>query len=142
MVAKLAGLLHEESRALRQKADGTFEPDIKKTDDEKWQAFHGSKEVDLSSTSFEDLPVDWQKENRLAAQVVLDEIFRAVVSGQKLDEKFVEKASAVIHEKWLAREMNQAQTKQKELFADLTEEEKEKDRVQIRKAIELFESKK
>lgn len=139
MIIELGGLLHDEWRAPRQKEDGSFEPRVKGTKDENWSIAHGgAKEVDIANTSFAELPEDWQRENRAAAEVAMNEVFRAAGGGRALDDSFIEEASSVVHEKWLERNGEWAPEEQKKPFAELSEEEKEKDRAQVRKAIEIF----
>lgn len=143
MVTELGSLLHDEWRAPRKKEDGTFEPRVKKTKDETWKAAHdGAEEVDIANTSFAELPADWQGENKVAAEVAMDQVFHAVESGRFLDDSFVEEASAVVHDKWLERNGAWAPEEQKKPFGELSEEEKEKDRAQLRKAIEVYKSSK
>jgi hypothetical protein len=62
---------------------------------------------------------------------------------EKLDKKFIEEASDVMHQKWLERNdwvfhPEYGNPEQAKDYKDLSEEEKEKDRVIIRKAIEEF----
>ena len=45
-------------------------------------------------------------------------------------------------DKWLERNGEWASEEQKKPFVELSKEEKEKDRAQVRKAIEIFESSK
>ena len=143
MVTELGSLLHDEWRAPRKIEDGTFEPRVKKTKDEAWRAAHGgAEEVDIANTSFAELPTDWQGENRAAAEVAMDEVFRAVEGGRDLDDSFIEEASASVHDKWLERNGAWAPEDQKKPFGELAEEEKEKDRVQVRKAIDIYQSSK
>ena len=143
MVTELASLLHDEWRAPRKQEDGSFEPRIKKTKDETWKAAHGgAEEVDIANTSFAELPADWQEENRAAAEVAMNEVFSAAESGRVLDDAFIEEASSTVHDKWLERNGEWAPEDQKKPFGELPEEEKEKDRAQVRKAIEIFESSK
>lgn len=142
LVTELGSLLHDEWRAPRKKEDGSFEPRIKKTKDEAWKTAHGAEEVDIANTSFAELPTDWQGENRAAAEVAMNEVFRASEGGNNLDEAFVEKASAAVHDKWLERNGAWAPAEQNKPFGELSEDEKEKDRVQVRKAIEIFKSSK
>jgi hypothetical protein len=140
LVTKLGSLLHDEWRAPRKQADGSFEPRIKKTKDEAWKAAQGKEEVDIANTSFADLPADWQGENRAAAEVAMNQVFQAAESGKMLDKAFIEDASAAVHDKWLERNGSWAPAEQKKPFGELSEEEREKDRAQIRKAIEIFEA--
>lgn len=142
MITELGSLLHDEWRAPRKKEDGSFEPRVKKTKDEVWVKDHGADEVDIANTSFAELPTDWQEENRVAAEVAMNEVFKTAEGGRALDGAFVEEASAVVHEKWIERNGEWAPAEQKKPFKELSEEEKEKDRAQIRKAIEIFESSK
>lgn len=140
LVTQLGSLLHDEWRAPRKQADGSFEPRMKTTKDEAWTAAHGTSEVDIANTSFANLPSDWQGENRAAAEVAMGELFRQVEAGGLLDGSFVEQAAAAVHDKWLERNGSWAPTEQNKPFGELSEEEKEKDRVQVRKAIELYEA--
>ena len=140
LVTQLGSLLHDEWRAPRKQADGSFEPRMKTTKDETWAAAHGTSEVDIANTSFAELPSDWQGENRAAAEVAMGELFRQVEAGGLLDDSFVEQAAAAVHDKWLERNASWAPAEQNKPFGELSEEEKEKDRVQVRKAIELYEA--
>jgi len=135
MIAKLGSLLHDEWRAPRKKEDGTYEPRIKETKDKKWITSHGTNKVDIANTSFAELPSDWQEENRVAAEVAVNLVVEADEAGTILDEAFIEKASAVVHEKWLERNGEWAPEELKKPYKELPEEEKEKDRAQIKKAI-------
>jgi len=72
----------------------------------------------------------------------MNAVFQATESGRALDESFVEEASAAVHDKWLERNGEWAPVEQKKPFGELAEEEKEKDRVQVRKAIGIFEASK
>ncbi len=139
MVTELGSLLHDEWRASRKKEDGSFEPRVKTTKDETWKTAYGTEEVDIANTSFAELPADWQGENKIAAEVAMDTVFHATEVSRTLDDSFVEEASAIVHDKWLERNGEWAPEEQKKPFAELSEEEKEKDRVQVRKAIKIFE---
>ncbi|MCX6737047.1 MAG: hypothetical protein NTW73_03130 [Candidatus Parcubacteria bacterium] len=142
MVVELGSSLHEEWRAPRKKEDGSFEPRIKKTKDEEWAKEHGTDDIDIANSSFVELPTDWQGENKAAAEVAMNEVFLANEKERILDEAFIEEASTVVHDKWLERNGEWASPELKKPFAELAEEEKEKDRAQIRKAIEIFKSSK
>ncbi|MFA6341148.1 MAG: hypothetical protein WCX27_02855 [Candidatus Paceibacterota bacterium] len=142
MINKLGSLLHEEWRAPRKKEDGTFEPRMKKTKDEGWSKKHGAQEVDIANTDYANLPEDWKGENKISAEIAVNEIFEANQKGIELNADFVEKASATIHEKWLERNGSWAPAEQNKPYADLSEEEKDKDRAIIKKAIEIYNSSK
>ncbi len=157
LVTNLGNLLHEEWRAPRKKEDGSFEPRIKvlmqhSDGKQKWYNESDSKippdaqeieRQDIANTKFEDLHANWQADNRVAAEVAMGTVFEAVESGLSLsDPAFLEEASAIVHEYWLKRNGWQATEIQKQPYTQLPKEEKEKDRVQVRKAIEIFESSK
>ena len=140
MVAELGSLLHNEWRVFRKQENGSFEPKIERTKDKEWIKVHGKDDVDIANISFAELPEDWKSKNRVAAEIAMNEIFKAVKNGRNLDKAFIEEASAVIHDQWLERNGERVLIEQKKSFKDLTEDEKEKDRVQIRKAVEIFQS--
>ncbi|TSC93127.1 MAG: hypothetical protein CEN89_242 [Candidatus Berkelbacteria bacterium Licking1014_7] len=58
--------------------------------------------------------------------------------GKPLDESFVEEASSKLHDAWLERNGEWAPEEQKKPYEELPEDEKEKDRAQVRKAIEIY----
>lgn len=140
LVSQLGSVLHDEWRAPRRIA-GTdrHEPRVKKTKDQQWSETHGDAvEVDIANTTYSDLPSDWQYENQASAQVTVDQIADAVAAGGELDAAFVETASSVLHDEWLKRNGAWAPAEQKLPYTELLEAEKEKDRVIIRKGIELY----
>lgn len=140
LIAKLGSLLHDEWRAPRKKEDGTFEPRLKKTKDQVWAEKHGVSEVDIANTDYIDLPDDWKGENKISAEIAIGEVYKTIKNGQELDDEFVESASSIIHEKWLGRNASWAPAEQNKPYAELSDEEKEKDRVIVRKAIEIYKS--
>ena len=133
--------LHDEWRQSRWREEGgDYEPRVKQTKDQEWsKKNNGATEVDIANTSYEDLPSDWQAENKASASVAITEVEAAIRDGRELDDAFIEEASSTLHDKWLERNGSWAPPEQNKPYADLTEEEKEKDRVIIRKAIEAVE---
>lgn len=159
LTTELGSKLHDEWRAPREIKDesgngtGKYEKRIKvlvqlPDGNQKWYNDGDSKipdgstvikSQDIANTPFEKLDPKWQADNGEAAKVAMDEVFKANKTGQSLNSvNFIEKASAEIHAKWLDRNGWQATDVQKKPYAELPEDEKEKDRVQLRKAIELF----
>lgn len=138
-INNLASLLHDEWRAPRfRKENGNYEPRIKGAKDKEWSEDHNNAtEVDIANTRYEDLPSDWQAGNKASAIVAVEEVEKAMMAGIPLDDLFLESASSVLHDKWLERNANWASGEQKKPYAELSGEEKEKDRVIIRKAIEI-----
>jgi hypothetical protein len=137
---RTASQLHDLWRAPRWKeSEKVFEPRIKKTKDQEWIRRHGTDEVDIANTSYENLPSDWQGENKVSADVAVGEVFKAVQNGVALDASFIESASAVVHEKWLERNGSWAPPEQKLPYEQLSEAEREKDRAIVREAIKQFE---
>lgn len=140
-VAKLGSVLHDEWRKPRLKEDGTYEPRMKDTKDEGWIKSHGTDKVDIANTNFEDLPSDWKYENRASAYVTMCLIYEAGMSGVEFDDNFVDIASSKLHDAWLERNGSWAPVEQKVSFDELSEEEKNKDRVIIRKGLEIVNDK-
>lgn len=136
MILEVASAGHEDWLKEYRAQNGS-KPRIKKTTDPAFLA-RGIKEVDIASLSYEGLPTDWQAENKAAAEVAVDCVLAAVDQDVALDEAFIETASAVQHEKWLERNGAWAPENQKLPYADLSEEEKEKDRFFVRRAIEAL----
>ncbi len=98
-------------------------------------------EVDIANTPYEGLPSEWQVENKLSAKVAVNEVEKTIEAGTPLDESFVEAASSTFHDKWLERNGSWAPPEQNKPYSELSEEEKEKDRVIIRKAVEVWSKK-
>ncbi len=142
-VTQLGSQLHDEWRATRYREESKdYEPQLKKTEDQLWQMAHeGKTEIDIANTNYQDLPEDWKGENKASAEVTVTEIEKAVQGGVELDDAFVESASSILHDKWLERNGSYAPPEQQKPYAELSEEEKEKDRVIIRKGIEIYKNK-
>ena len=138
MVALVAGQAHEDWRAGWQAEHGN-EPRIKKTNDETWSAAHdGATELDIAATAYDDLPSDWQGENKAGAFVCVDAVLAQVSAQQPLDDaEFLESAAAEVHTAWVLRNP-WAKDELKVSYAELPEEEKAKDRVGMRRAIEAY----
>src|SRR3972149_3664645 len=104
LIEQMASSLHDQWRETRNKLpDGTYEPRIKPTEDALWIKEHGTDQIDIANTSYDKLPMDWQRDNKVSAEVAMGTVFDAVNQNKDLDEAFIEDASAVIHEKWLGR---------------------------------------
>lgn len=144
MVTKVASKLHDAWREPRRIAGtDTFEPRIKPAKDEAWTASHnGQTEVDIANTSYENLPEPWKAENKAAAESAVSEIKKAEASNIPLDESFIETASAAQHVAWLERNGSWAPEEQKLSYDKLSESEKEKDRVVIRTALDVYKESK
>ncbi len=131
--------LHEAWRTPRKKDDGTYEPQIKTTEDQDWIENHaGSNEVDIANTPFPELPQDWQTSNADSMDVALNEIFYAIENGQSLDVAFIEDASVALHDDWLSRNKDNALPEQAVPFSELSEEDQERDRAIIRIALKTY----
>lgn len=145
--AGLGSKLHDEWREPRKKEDGTYESRVKvlvKTEEgkEKWfneeKVPSNSTEIrrqDIANTDYENLDPAWQEDNRAAAEVAVNLVWEAKTSGKELDDSFIEEASSAVHEKW--KERNPWEEKLQVPYSELPEDEKEKDRAQVRKAIEI-----
>lgn len=143
-VAALAGELHEEWREGRLDPEtGEYAERVKTTTDQGWIDSHGTPEVDIANTSYEDLPEDWKGENKISAEVSVSLVERALRSGviDIESDEFLEEASATVHEKWLERNGSWAPAEQNLPYSELSEEEKDKDRVMVKAAIRIVTAK-
>lgn len=144
---KMGSYLHEEWRKTRLKEDGTYEPRMKKSKDPEWTQRHGTDDVDIANTSFEDLPSNWQYENLEAARVAVDLVYEKVINGEEITPEMIEEMSSVVHEKWLERN-DWVYHKEywnpvlAQPYEALPEDEKAKDRAQIEAAIQIIKSEK
>lgn len=137
-VDKVASRLHEQWRSSRRLEDGTFEPRLKTTTDSAWIKKHGTDQIDIANTRYENLPADWQKENKASADVAV----RLVTDGRRAgvdvhSPDFVESASAKVHDAWLERNGEWAPPEQQLPYEALSEEEKAKDRFVVLNALEV-----
>ena len=95
--------LHEAWRAPRKKADGTYEPRMKKSKDEEWNRVHGTDDVDIANCSFSELPSNWQYENLEAAKVVINLVFDKVMGDKQITPQDTDSMAAIVHNEWLKR---------------------------------------
>ena len=124
LIQRLAKIMHEEWRNTRKKEGGSYEPRIKKTEDEEWIESHGGNaEIDIANAEFENLPKDWQEENLLSAKVAIEKI---------------EDALYIVHDKWLDRNDQFAEPDQKTQYSRLPKDEKLKDIAILEKALGLM----
>ena len=139
IIQKVASTFHEEWRKNRLQEDWTYKPMIEKSEDEAWTKEHWTDTVDIANTAFEDLPDNWQYENIQAAQVAVDLVYEKDLG--KITAETIEELSKIVHEKRLERNwIAWSFENQRVLYEDLSEEEKEKDRLQIKTAIEVINS--
>ena len=159
LIEKMAGFLHEDWRAPRRIEDTEkFEPRWKSPKDadfeKKWlerlnrgekrenvRIQDGKVEIDIANTPYSELTEAWRAENKASAEAAIGEVMRARQEGKELGQDFVEQASSVIHDKWLERNGSWAPPEQNKPYSELSEEEKEKDRLFVRMAIETCQSK-
>src|SRR3989338_6890359 len=135
LVSLVTSQAHEDWRREWKSQNGETAR-VKKTTDTAWAAAHNGKDhLDIAATAYEDLPSDWQRENRLAAEVAVDAVIAALEQGRVMDSLFIEEVSAICHEKWIERNALWASAEQKRSYFELPESEKEKDRLFVRRAM-------
>jgi hypothetical protein len=99
---------------------------------------HATNQVDIANTRYQDLPADWQKENKDSASVAVRLIADGRSQGADLSSSdFMESASSKVHDAWLQRNGEWAPPEQRLPYDQLSEAEKEKDRVVVRAALGL-----
>jgi hypothetical protein len=133
----LAWIMHEEWREGWRKVHGD-ESREKDTRDQVWIEARETTRVDIAHTTFDHLPSDWQEENLRSAFAAVV-IVRALspLGVRLLTPAVLDMASSLLHLNWLGRNFAWATDHQKGSFADLSEEEMEKDRRIIRLAYTL-----
>ena len=122
--------MHDLWRDGRLQADGTFLPRIKEIDGNTY---------DIANLSFSELPEALQASNMSAAGAACTSVERALVKGMDLrSSECIEWASRRQHENWI--EENEAWADDALLvdYSELSEKEKEKDRVFVRSAIQTY----
>jgi hypothetical protein len=141
LVKKLASNLHEQWRAQHEINNPIIHvPELKITQDKKFIEKYGADSVDIANISYEELPEDLRVENQAAAMEVAKLVLEGIGKKKNLDEKLIEEISAKVHSKWLERNVDLASSEQKRPYSELGENEKEKDRSQVRMAISIYES--
>lgn len=144
-IVALASRFHEDWRKPRLREDGSYEPRWKKIKkDEEFirnavpcdtvRVTADGVEVDIANTSFEDLPFDYQEENLLAAEVVVN----LLQGKKKLSAEEIEQLSSIVHDEWLKRNTWAAGGELDVPYKDLPEVEKAKDRVQVLTGMEVM----
>lgn len=144
---EIGSCLHEDWRKTRLKEDGTYEPRWKKVKDKNFKFVEsdtcrkndeGVVEIDIANRTFGELSADWQFENLEAGKVV------ASLVGNKTEiaPEETEQMASRIHDEWLKRnswvyDPNYGNPAQAVPYEELSEEEKEKDRAQLKFGVDL-----
>ena len=109
----------------------------------EWVRKHWTRLVDITNAKFEDLPNNWKKENLEAAKVAVNLVYKKVINGEEITSEMIEQMSKVVHEKRLERNWKEWSFENQRVdYKELSEEEKSKDRDQIRIAIQVIKSEK
>ncbi len=136
-IVRVASRAHEEWRAQHRRQRGDV-PRIKTTKDEAWIARHGVSELDIAAVGYEDLPADWQFENRVSAEVTVDALRAAQNRGEPIDDAFIERVADALHAAWIERNRSWAPAELLLPYAELPEVEKEKDRLFVRQGLAVL----
>ena len=134
-IKTLGPSFHEKWAEKFREENPNDEDRFKPTTDKKWAKENEPEDgwgdegpqVDILNTNFKDLPKDAQKENTNAAKAAVDSV---EVAGTE------EEAAEAVHEAWMKRNRRKKK-KNPELFvpyAELSQEEKDKDLYQVRAA--------
>jgi len=141
IIQKVASTFHEEWRKNRLQSDWTYKPMIEKSEDETRIKEHWTDTVDIANTDFENLPDNWKYENIEAAKVAVDLVYEKILNLEKISIETIEEMSNIVHEKRLERNwIDWSFENQRVSYKDLSEKEKEKDRLQVKTAIEIIDS--
>lgn len=134
---------HEERRKTRLNKNWRYEPRIESTTDEWWITQHNwETKVDIANTDFEDLPINRKNENLQAANIVFELLYDRIQKKEEITPELIEEMAKRIHEKRLERNGEEwSFSNQRVKYEELSEEEKQKDRNQILRAIEIIKKK-
>ncbi len=139
-----AYLAHEDWRLTWRDQHGE-EPRVKTTVDADWITKHGTDKVDIAHTTFHNLPNDWQKETQVSIEVALAAVIASAEAGEDVNTiEFVERTSALIHAHWRLRHGQEEWVVGSVLeggYAQMSDIEKEKDRIFVRCAIDAYTQK-
>lgn len=116
----------------------------KKPKDEARNVLYGTDDVDIANCSFDELSSNWQYENLEAARVAIGLVYDKTI-GEMITPEEAEVLAATIHEEWLMRNdwVYNPEYGNPELavpYADLSQEEKDKDKAQIQPAVEKVQA--
>ena len=140
MVVVIANLSHQKFLEIYGKVNNGTR--IKITKDKMWIKKYGTDQADIAKLNYFELPDEWKNSRWLGAKMALDVLLKEIKLGNLLDEKFVEHASNAVHEEWLGRNSGNAKDEHKLSYEQLSEKAKEKDRLFVRAAIEIYEKEK
>ncbi|XLQ19621.1 MAG: hypothetical protein ACKUBY_03445 [Candidatus Moraniibacteriota bacterium] len=136
LIITVADNVHEKFKVIyKEKNNGTR---IKATLDSNWIKKNGTNQVDLANLCYSDLPLDWKNERWHGSKVAFDEVLRVSHNSGSFNDKFVEIVSHLVHEDWLSRNMSRAEQQHQLPYKFLSEAAKEKDRIFVYAAIEIF----
>lgn len=102
-VVEIATALHDNWRESLRVGEGEYLPDVEETKDKEWIKAHGSGQVDIANTNFEELPRDWQAENIAAARVVLGLLLEGDGHVWLHRDGEEERVGGIIHDAWVQR---------------------------------------
>lgn len=141
IIQKVASTFHEEWRKNRLQNDWTYKPMIEKSKDGIRNIAHWTDTVDIANTDFVDLPDNWKYENIEAAKVAVDLVYEKILNLENISNETIEEMSNIVHKKWLERNwIEWSFENQRVSYENLSEEEKEKDRIQIKTAIDVIKA--
>ena len=126
---QMASCLHEQWRDTRRREDGEYEPRVKLVE---------GAEYDIANLGFDDLPSQFQTSNLHAADTACSFVEQALALGEDISSRsFLERASDNQHVDWLKENPWADDPLQTCPYDELSEAQKEKDRVIVRLAISL-----
>lgn len=105
----------------------------------------GEHEADLLGIdAAQELPREYKADTERSAMIALGAVINASREGRTLDDAFIDEVATVIHVRWLDVHGNDEYTtpEQKLPYAELSEAEKDRDRLFVRFAIEEYEARK
>lgn len=94
----------------------------------RWKILEDGSSIDIANTPFADLPNEWREEN---IQGAISAIYGLALYND------IESVAAYVHAEWVQRNRDCAPPELLVPYDDLTEEDKEKDRLFVRLVLEM-----
>lgn len=142
LIRSMASQLHDDWRRSRLKSGTHGQPDAVYDPRMKPSGLDDGQEIDIAQ-HYDKLTPKWQAENKMAAQAAISIVRQALATGKTLDQLSaggnLEAMADQVHQAWMQRnpkaDYNAAQHVP---YANLSEEEKQKDRDHVIMAIRLL----
>lgn len=136
LIDQIADLTHKKFQNIYyQKNNGSR---IKTTTDPLWIKLHDTNQADIAKIDYANLPADIKNSRYQGAKVAYQVVKNAIDKHLSFDNAFIENSSHLVHQEWLDRCALTANPEHNLSYQNLSEEDKDKDRVFVYAAIKIL----